>query len=128
VPLPRQGVELREQLRLERPRVPAAVELIRELLRAATVRQLHLLDSALPPELHRLLRVDRNEDARVPAGREVPEDAVLELVFSFCDEVQHVVRQPVVVAGRRPDEQVGRPVATDVDVVASLLLRERDLH
>jgi hypothetical protein len=128
VPLLCERVQLCEQPRLERPPAPAAGQLTRELLRAAPVRQLHLLDPVLPPDLDRLLRVDRDEDARVPARRQVPEDAVVELVLRFRHEVQHVVRQPVVVTGRRPREEVGRPVTSDVHVVAAGVLCERDLH
>jgi hypothetical protein len=128
VPLRRERVELRKQRGLERPRAPTPLEAAGELLGAASIRKAHLLHARAPPELPRLLRVDRDEDARVAAGRQIAEHAAVEAVLGLRDEVKHVVRQPVVVAGRRPDEQIGRPVTTDVHVVAALQLRERDLH
>jgi hypothetical protein len=128
VPFLGERVELREQRRLQCPPPPPALEPTCELLGAAAVGQADLLHPRLSPDPGRLLRIDRDEDARVSAGRKMTEHAAVEAVLDLGDEMEHVVRQPLVVAGRRPDEQVGRPVTTDVDVVAALLLREPDLH
>jgi hypothetical protein len=128
MPVLGERVELREQSRLEPSCAPATLELPGELLGAAAVGQADLLHPRVPPDLRRLLRVDRDEDARVSSGREMAEDSAVEAVFAFGDEVEDVVWEPVVVTGRRPHEQVGRPVTFDVDVVAALLLGEPNAH
>jgi hypothetical protein len=121
-------VELREQRRLERSLAPAALQLTGKLLGPAPVGEACLLPSCLPPDLRCLLRIDRDEDARISTGRKLAEDAAVEAVLGLRDEVEDIVRQPVVVTGRRPHEQVGRPVTFDVDVVPALLLGEPNAH
>jgi hypothetical protein len=110
VPLLCERVQLREQPRLERPLVPAAVELGGKLLRTPAVRQLDLLDPVLPPDLHRLLLIDRDEELGLPAGGDRAEDPVVEPELRLGDEVEEIVRKPVVVTGRRLREEIGRPV------------------
>src|SRR5579884_863033 len=123
-----QVVEPREERRLERALAPAALELRNERLRPATLGHPHALDPVPAPDLDRLLPVDGDEQLRRPAGGERPEDPVVEAQLRLGDEVQHVVRKPVAVPGRRPREEVGGPVAAHVDAVVALALRERDAH
>src|SRR5690348_12200078 len=128
VPFLRERVELRLHRYRRRSSAPLVLELRNELFRTPPLREPDLLDPVLPPDLHRLFRVDGDEELRLPPGGERPEDAVVQAEFRLGDEVQEVVREPVVVAGRRLCEQVGRPVTTDVHAVVTLLLDEPDLH
>ena len=108
--------------------MPATLELGRELLRAAPVREARRADPLLPPHLRHQLLVHRLEDPRVAAGGEVAEYATLEAELGLRDEVEQVVGQPVVVADRSAP-QVGIAVAADLHRVPLLSdPAERDLH
>jgi len=86
------------------------------------------VDPLLAPHLCGQLRVERLEDPRVAAGGEVAEHASVEAVLRLRNEVEEIVREPVVVADR-PAPEVGIAVATHLDGVPPLpFLDERDLH
>jgi hypothetical protein len=127
MPLLRERVELRKQLRFQRPRRPAPLQVIGELLRPAAVRERDLLDPLGAPELRDLGAVDGNEHPRMTTAREIAEDAAVEPELRLGDEVQEVVRE-ILVVSRPAQPQVRRPVPLDIDAVPVALLREADLH
>jgi hypothetical protein len=128
MPLLRERVELRKQLRFQRPRRPAPLQVIGELLRPAAVRERDLLDPLGAPELRDLGAVDGNEHPRMTTAREIAEDAAVEPELRLGDEMQQVVRQPRVVTGRGLEDEIRRPVTTHVDAVSPFLLDEGDAH
>src|ERR1700751_3594753 len=87
VPLGSKLVELPLQVRIERSRVPALVELPGELLRTPALRQPRPADPFLPLRLWDQRSVHRHEDPRVAACSEVAEDGAVEAELRLGHEV-----------------------------------------
>jgi hypothetical protein len=114
VPTLREIVELPLELRWERFRSPTLLELPGELLRAASIGEARAADSLLAPQLGRQIPVERLKDPRVTACCQIAEDGTVQSERRLGDDVEQVVRKPVVVADR-PAPEIGIAVAADLD-------------
>src|SRR3970282_2238888 len=79
--------------------------------------------------LSQLRHAKRTKRSCVAAGCELAEDAVPDTPLALDDEVDEIVREEGVVAGRRIHHQLGRLVPCDCDPIAARArLRKRHLH